>query len=289
MSEKVIADFVANFTTTTFEDPTPVRGRIVLSPKRLVVVSEDSRTTIPLASIFDITIGYVPSELDQFFQDTMTIAYDGNAQQEVVIVEASSEEVKRFKTLLFKAKLNGTKVTLKHPARIGGRITDNEFEPAKLKITEGAVEFHSGPSPFTIDLTQVSFFEKEAREIDGTSRSVLSVRHTKNGESMTSEFAAGSERKMNILGRYLRLEYTELAKEAEQLDVSDEQMETMVAIYSGGDTSNLPGLLGEDSSYVTMILNSLHDAGLVVETSDGLSLTTQGRMLVSDRIENVNA
>ncbi|USZ68121.1 hypothetical protein NGM10_15495 [Halorussus salilacus] len=283
MSEKVIADFVARFSLDTFDSPEPVRGRIVLSRKRLVLATADSKTTLPLSAIFDINVGQVPAELESFFQDTITIAYeDGNARRSAVI-EAGSEEVSRFKTVLFKAQLSGSEARVKHPARVGGRVTDETFRPAKLRIEPGEVRF-VGTETVTVDLASVTYFQRETREVG----SVVAVRHTDEGQSVTSEFALATDRKLNLLGRYLRLEYSELAQQVENVDASEAEMEALVAIYSGGQSGDLAGMLGVDSSRVTMLLNDLREKGLIDEGARGLALTAQGKLLVSDRIETVN-
>jgi helix-turn-helix protein len=283
MSEKIIADFVAHFSLDTFDSPEPVTGRVVLSQRRLVLATTDSKTTIALSSIFDVNVGHVPGELEGFFQDTVTIAYrDGNTRR-VAVLKAGSEDVSRFKTVLFKAELNGTDARVKHPARVGGRVTDSSFRPAKLKIAPGEVRF-PGADPVTVELANVTYFQREERE----GKSVVVVRHAREGQSVTSEFTVGSDRKLNLLGRYLRLEYSELAEEVEDVDTSEEEMEALVAIYSGGTSANLAGMMGIDSSRVTMLLNDLREKGLIDEGEKGLSLTAQGQLLVSDRIESVN-
>ncbi|NHN59165.1 MULTISPECIES: CheF family chemotaxis protein [Halorussus] len=283
MSEKVIADFVARFSLDSFDSPEPVKGRIVLSQKRLVLATDESKTTVPLAAIFDVNVGHVPGEMEAFFQDTITIAYREGDRRRTAVVEAGSEEVSRFKTVLFKAELNGTAARVKHPARVGGRVTDSSFRRAKLKIRPGAVRF-AGDDPVTVNLANVTYFQKEDR--DGGA--VLVVRHADQGQSVTSEFALESDRKLNLLGRYLRLEYSELAKEVEDVTTSEDEMEALVAIYSGARSGDLAGTLGVDSSRVTMLLNDLREKGLVDEGQKGLSLTAQGQLLVSDRIETVN-
>jgi len=283
MSEKVIADFVARFSLDSFDSPEPVKGRIVLSRKRLVLATTDSKTTVPLSSLFDINVGHVPGELESFFQDTITIAYREDDRRRVAVVEAGSEEVARFKTVLFKAALSGTKAKVKHPARVGGRVTGANFRAAKLKIRPGEVQFACSDS-VTVDLDNVTHFQKAKRDVGP----VLVVRHAEEGQSVTSEFGVESDRKLNLLGRYLRLEYSELAQDAEEIDTSEDEMEALVAIYSGARSGDLAGTLGVDSSRVTMILNDLREKGLVDEGEKGLSLTARGQLVVSDRIESVN-
>jgi helix-turn-helix protein len=283
MSEKVIADFVARFSLDTFDSPEPVKGRIVLSRKRLVLATTDSKSTIPLSDLFDINVGQVPGELESFFQDTITIAYRDKDRRRVAVVEAGSEEVSRFKTVLFKAVLNGTKAQVKHPARVGGRVTGSSFQSAKLKIEQGEVQF-AGSNSMTVNLANVTHFQKAKRDIGP----VLVVRHAEEGQSVTSEFGIDSDRKLNLLGRYLRLEYSELAQEAEDVSTSEDEMEALVAIYSGARSGDLAGTLGVDSSRVTMLLNDLQEKDLIDEGKKGLSLTARGQLLVSDRIESVN-
>jgi helix-turn-helix protein len=283
MSEKVIADFVARFTLDTFDSPDPVKGRVVLSQRRLVLATADSKTTVPLTAIFDVNVGHVPNELEGFFQDTITIAYRDDDARRVAVLEAGTEEVSRFKTVLFKAELNGTEARVKHPARVGGRVTDSSFQQAKLEIEPGTVRF-AAADPLSVELANVTYFQREER--DGGP--VVAVRHADEGQSVTSEFTVASERKLNLLGRYLRLEYSELAQAVEDVDTSEAEIEALVAIYSGGTSADLAGMLGVDSSRVAMLLTDLREKGLVDEGEKGLSLTAQGQLLVSDRIESVN-
>ena len=287
MTESVVADFVARLVIDAFEDGTPDRGRIVLSRKGLALVRPDERTTVPLSAVFDVNVGYAPQHLAEFFNDTVTVAYERDGSRHAAIIEGGTEEVRRFTTLLFKAKLNGTAVRVKHPARVGGRVTDEPFRSASLGIGRGSVRFRDTDRPFTVDLSTVTHFEKETREVGGSSRPILSIRHLSDGRSVTSEFAVPTERDLNLFGRYLQLEYADLVEEAAGIEVSEEEMEALVAVYSGGGSA-IAGVLGADANYVDMLVDSLGEKGLIVEGSDGVSLSTQGRMLVSDRIEDVN-
>ncbi|WP_327052578.1 CheF family chemotaxis protein [Halomicrococcus gelatinilyticus] len=288
MSETVIADFVARYSLDTTARSEPVQGRVVLSQKRLVLASEESKTTVPLSSVFDVTLGHVPDELESFFQDTLTVAYERDDGRHTVVIEADNDSVGRFKTLLFKAILSGTPVKVKHPARQGGRIMNNAYETGKIRIQPGEVEFRQISTPFAVDLSAVTYFQKQRREVNGTERTVVAIRHATEGQTVTSEFFVASQRKLNLLGRYFRLEYSEIAKEAERVDASEQEMEALVAIYSGGTSGNLAGMLGIDAGSAAMLLTDLEEKGLVNEGDGGLSLTSAGKMLVSDRIEKVN-
>ncbi|WP_049970239.1 CheF family chemotaxis protein [Haladaptatus cibarius] len=289
MSETVIADFVARFSLDTRETAEPIKGRIILSQKRLVLATSESKTTVPITAVFDVSVGHVPGDLEEFFQDTITVAYEGDDRRNTVVIEAQSDDhVARFKVLLFKAMLSGTPVMVKHPARVGGRVTGNEFQSGKLRIQPGKVEFLGVSRPFVVDLSGVTYFQKQDRDVGGTKRTVVAIRHTTDGQTMTSEFAVADDRKLNLLGRYLRLEYGEISQQAERINVTEQEMEALVAIYSGASSGNLAGTLGIDAGSAAMVLTEIEKKELVEEGSGGLSLTPPAKMIVSDRIEKVN-
>lgn len=288
MSETVIADFVARFVTDETRGE-PIEGRVVLSQRRLVLATGSGKTTVPLESIFDVSVGYVPPNLEEFFQDTITLAYRQGDSRSVVVVEAGSEEVARFKTVLFKALLNGTKVRVNHPARIGGRVTDGGYRTATLAVRPETIAFVETDESFEIELATVTHFERIERDVGAETRPVISVRHASEGRAVTTEIAIRSDRKMNVLGRYVRLEYSEIRSELSKIEVSEQEIETLVAIYTHGDVTSAAKMLGADSSAVTMLLSDLREKELLVENEEGLGLTARGRLVVSKRIEDVNA
>jgi helix-turn-helix protein len=291
MSESAIADFVAKFNSDRMGSTEPVRGRVLLSQKRLVLaIDDDDKLTIPLPAIFDVAVGHVPDELDGFFHSTVTVAFEQRDRQFVAVVEAPDEKIQKFSTLLFKAILNGTDVTVKHPARIGGRVTDAGFAPAKLFLKPRSVRFKNDGGTIPIRLSTVTAFGRSNREIAGATRPVLEVRHMPQGTAMLTMAATSSSRKMSILGRYLRLEYADLMSELEDIEVSDDEKEILVAIYSGAGTEgiSLPEIVDKDPPKLTLMLNRLEDDELVVDSPDGAKLTPKGQVLVNRHLEDVN-
>jgi len=289
MSESVIADFVASFNSEVSSRPEPVKGRILLSEKRLVLAADEGKVTIPLSSVFDVAVGHVPKGLGEFFSSTVTVAFDRHGDRLVAAVEADDDKIEKFTTVLFKAILNGTDMTVKHPARVGGRVTGEEFAAAKLFLRPGTVRFTRQDGQVDVRLATVSGFDRLTREISGTDQAVLAVRHMPNGKAMTTLAATDSARKMSILGRYLRLEYSDLMSELEDVALSEEQIRTLVAIYSTGPAISLPAVLDMESSQVTMVLNDLQSDELVVDSEEGPQLTPKGRVVVSNHLEDVNA
>jgi helix-turn-helix protein len=292
MSEPVIADFVAEFNASTVDRGEPKKGRIVLSRKRLVLATraaDGGRVTVPLSNIFDVAVGHVPPDLGNFFESTVTVAFRRDDTRHVAAVEADDEKITKFSTVLFKALLNGTAMTVKHPARIGGRVTGESFHPARLSLEPQAVRFNGSDSSFTIDLSTVTDFEQTKRGIQGRTRQTLSIRHMQNGQAATSLLATDSSREMSLLGRYLRLEYSEIVEDLDDVELTEDETELLVAVYSTGDGVSLANVLDADPSRVTMLLNDLEADGLITTGDGGTELTPKGRIVVSGRLESVNA
>jgi helix-turn-helix protein len=292
MSESVIADFVATFNSESSARGEPIKGRILLSQKRLVLATnDDNKVTIPLSSVFDIAVGNVPPELGDFFDATVTVAFERKGNRYVAAIEAGEEKIDKFSTVLFKAILNGADMTLKHPARLGGRVTDQEFVPAKLSLRPKRVQFTNSDTEISIALSTVTGFDRSTREIAGSQRPILEVRHMSGGQSAMTLVAPDSSRKMSVLGRYLRLEYSELMNELRDIEITDDEKEILVALYSGagGEGISLANIVGEEPQKVTMLLNSLQEDELVVDSADGTQLTPKGQVVVSNHLEDVNA
>jgi helix-turn-helix protein len=289
MSERVIADFVGRFFLTDMDREEPVRGRIVMSPKRLVLVGDDRKVTVPTAAMFDIAVGHVPPEMRSFFSDSVTVAYRTDEGRRMAVVEAESDTVDKFATVLFKTNLNGRTVTVEHPAERGGRVVDSTIRRATLAVDDGALAFAGPDVDFTIDLATVTEFEKETRTLAGERRPALSVRHVPRTTALLSVVALPSERVMNLLGRYLRLEYSDLVESLQDVTLSDGEVQVLVAIYSAGEGVDPIDVVAADASRTTMVLNGLREKGLVVDGDDGTALTPKGRVVVNSRLEEVNA
>jgi len=289
MSERVIADFVGQFFVTDMQREEPVRGRIVMSPKRLVLVGDDGKVTIPTSAMFDIAVGHVPPEMRSFFSDSITVAYRESGQRRMAVIEAESDTVDKFATVLFKAHLNGRTVTVQHPARRGGRVVDSPVTQARLSVDAGVLQFSGPDVEFVIDLATVTNFEKETRTLDGESRPALSVRHVPETTAIVSVVALPSERVMNLLGRYFRLEYSDIVEDLADVSLSDEEVQVLVGIYSAGEGVDPMEMVAADASQTTMVLNGLREKELVADGDTGTVLTPKGRVVVNSRLEEINS
>ncbi|WP_396612949.1 CheF family chemotaxis protein [Haloferax sp. S1W] len=296
--ESIVVDFVANFVAGGNASFEPVKGRVLMSERRLILATSEAKTNIPITSIFDIAVGQVPKEVEEFFDYTVMVGYTNGRHRRTTVIGGDRDTIEKFSLLLFRAALNGSRAMVRHPARVGGRVLDTERKPTGLHLDYEAVTFpdeggalSENGEPFHIDLASVIFFEVLERTVEDETRLVLSVQHVKDGQTVTSEISLRSRRKMNILGRYLRLVYHWIKSEVRNVEITEEGLEVLVGLYSTGEMAaqvDFSELLDVDQGVLDEELDKLHDENLIDDDSLPASLTPQGRFVVNEEIEDVN-
>ena len=288
MSEAVVADFVGQVVTPETDSEEPVSGRVLLSRRRLVIATDDDRTTVPLASVFDVAIGTVPGDLRAFFSDSVTVAYERGAARATALIEGDPADLDRFVTLLFTTLLADVMVTVRHPAAIGGRVVDGEDRPATISIAAGSITFDGRDRSTTVDLAAVVDYDRTTRTVDGTRRPAIVFQHIPERQTVTSVVTVLKPRSMTILGRYLRREYAAVLEDLDDVCLSPEALEILVSIHAAGGAAPLSAIVTGDASRTTMLLDDLREDGLVVDGETGPTLTRLGTMAVTSRLEQVN-
>lgn len=289
MEESVVADFVGRVHTPDVESDDPVRGRILLSQRRLVLATTDVRTTVPLSRVFDVVVGTVPGDLQSFFNDSVTVAYERGGTRSSAIVEGEPDDMDRFTRVLFKTLLRDVTVTVRHPAKVGGRVTEATDRTARVSLSPGSIAFHGTDEPFSVDLSTVIDYDRTDRTLAGKRRPALVFRHVPEHRTVTSIVTVPDGRTLNALGRYIRLEYEEVRAEVEALDPTEDELEVLVSIYSAGGEASVSQVVTGDATRTSMILESLRESGLVVDGEAGATLTRKGRMVVTAYLESVNS
>lgn len=287
MSESVVADFVATATTDGSDGLDGERSRILLSERRLVVATDAHRTVVDLDDVADVLVSRVPRDLGDFFDQTILVAYAEEDRRRTVVITGEHERIDRFGRYLYKATLRGPGALVGHPARRGGRIVDAPLRPARVEPTSDAVVFRTDADESRIDLETVTNVTKLSRTVDGQSRPVLSVRHGDEDGVVTTEVTHDSVQTLNVLARYLRLDFFRLEGDLSEISVDETETEALVALYAGGDTETLERVLDRDGDAVAELLSDLRQKDLVVD-GEGPRLTARGRVVVSRRIGRVD-
>ena len=293
--ESIVVDFVANFVAGGDAAFDPVKGRVLMSERRLVLATSNTKTTIPITSIYDIAVGQVPPEVEEFFDYTVMVGYVDGDYRRSTVIGGDRETIEKFSLLLFRATLNGSTALVTHPAKVGGRVMDTPKQKTGLHLDYESVAFPGSDvstteeGPFSIDLASVIFFEVMERSAnDGETRLVLSVQHVENGQTVTSEISMTSRRKMNILGRYLRLIYHWIKSDVRDVDVEEHELEVLVGLYSTAEEIDLASLLDVNESELDARLESLHEDDLITNEEPPVDLTPQGRFIVNEEFEDIN-
>ena len=289
MEESVVADFVGRVHAANLVSDEPATGRVLLSQRRLVLATDDGKETVPLSRVFDVVVGSVPGELRSFFNDSVTIAYERDGARRSALVEGEPDDMDKFVRLLFKTLLRNVTVTVRHPAKVGGRVTDATDHRASVSVSPGEIRFGNCPEPFTVDLSAVIDYERTDRTVGGKKRPALVFEHVVDDRTVTSITTVPNERALNILGRYIKIEYDEAMEELESFDPTEEQLEILVSIYSAGGEANIADVVTGDVTQTSMILDTLREERLVADGDSGTTLTRKGQMVVSTYLESVNA
>ena len=286
MSESVVADFPGWFYSHQVAGEPP-KGRIVLGKSQLVVAADDVRENIPTAEIFDVKLGDVPDELRPYFNDTVTVAYRDGDTRRVVAIEGEDKHIERFSTVLFKVLLNGTPTLLRHPARKGGRVTDVDPVKSKLSIEWEEIGFTTSDGRVSIDLDDVIGVDRSERDLGYGRHPVVNFRHLADNEAVMTEAGIESSRKTNLLGRYVRMRYSDVAEELAETTITDEEEEILVALYTAPEVS-LSKVVEFNPQRLTMVLRGLREKGLIADTNEETTLTMKGKVVAGNRIEQVN-
>lgn len=286
----VLADFVGELSVETSRFDESTTGRVLLSKTQLVLaISEDEKEQIQLDSIFDIRAGTTPQFVDGITGRPVTIAYHDGTDRVTAVVAGDDQTSAKFETVLFKAILNGTFVTLKHPSKVGGRVMDTDFQGSIMSLGANEVRFDVEEGPLVIALDSIVDFSREPRTVDDGERPVLVVTHAADGDVLETIAATDSQRKLSILGRFLRGPYEQLRRSLRKLTLSEAETEALTTIYStGGMDVSLPSVLGMEPERVRKLLHSLHEKSLVESNDGGPVLTAKGQIVVNEYLERIN-
>lgn len=291
-NESRVADFTGRISSQQAigDGPPPEPARVIMSDRRLVLAGDEGdKVIIPLANVVDIMGGKVPAEYRDLFEATITVAYRSADDGQIYswLIESNQETIEKFRTVLFKTLLNGTTARLRHPARVGGRVTDSDPRKAKINVKPQLLRFATPNDFVTIDLTTVIDFSRRDDGDDSTPPSLL-VRYTNDGHPASSVIRVPSGRELSLVGRFLRIEYRQLLEEIGDISLTNHHKRLLVAIYTtGGDidyTSVIPG----EAARTTNLMADLSQKGLIDETPSGAELTSHGQVAVANCIEDVN-
>lgn len=283
--EKIVADFMAKSAISLekgerrkIEDFE--KSRIILSTKRLLVATPSDKLVVPLNKIFDVRKIDVPDDLKDMLEDSMKIAFVRDGSPNVVVIKSSGDKLAKFFYLLMKLLLGGNAVIYKHPAIKGGVVLNTRWKNGKLGIARGAILLDKS----AIKLSTVRDIKKEMRTINSKKVEILNVRLMENGEAIVSYIHIPEKRVLNLLGRYVGLEFADILRKVEKAKLSKMEKQVLQAIYSGVSIEDLPAIFGLEAADVQRVVLGLEQKEMIKNGK----LTIYGEVAVSRYLEDVN-
>ncbi|MFP4530463.1 MAG: CheF family chemotaxis protein [Halodesulfurarchaeum sp.] len=256
-------------------------GRIILSNKRIILVSNDGKRTLPLSKITSLSGRYDVNQTVAKVSDYVSIRL---ANESVILLSVGSD-TESFEFKLFGAMLDQQKVQVKHPAVEGGVIQDTSYEQARVKVSDEDRELNvalSSGSFVPIDLDDVGGVESGKQNVKGTSRPILKVEHAQDGTSVQTYFA-GESHAMAVLESLFK---RGVEQSQGSVDLSETEKRVLMGLYSGVSPFEIPDFLGMDVDEVEEIFERLIELDILeeVRTRREVTMKTRGRNIASEVI-----
>lgn len=282
MSQATVAEFTAHGVVESHQSGEPFTGRFRLDRSSLTVRLDESTIRVDLSSIFDVQLGDPPLAVNDVFTGlTATIAYTHGFGHEVLFVGGTDDTMERFGHLLFKVLLNKTEAMARHPVSVDGHRTGTTPERGSIRIGTGSVEVRDIEMPVEISLDGVIDFTKTQRTLMGEERDIIVIEHIQNQARIVTELSITSPRRLYLLGRYLRLEYSKVRRELAAIDLSESGVDLLERIVEQGGEAPVKSLLGPHSDRSLELLNRLVDLGILAEATGSVHLTAKGWVLTT--------
>ncbi len=260
-----------------------IAGRILLSNKRLVLVSNHGKRTIPLSNI--ATIRGREHANKPLAQVSNYLSLQVGADVTLI----SPQEHQPFEQALYSAVLNQTVIAAKHPAVKGGVVQETGWEKGRLTLefeeqTEsGTVALAIATGQFVeIEIDDVGTVTENTAEVFGEERVLIEVEHTVDATAVETHIS-GPQRKVNILASLLRKGEQQNTTD---IELSNAEAEVLMALYSGVSPFQIPSFTGMDVEAVEAIYEDLIDAGILEKkrVRREVQLKARGRHVASEAI-----
>ena len=260
-------------------------GRILLSNKRIVLAGTSGKRTFPLSKIEQVGGRFDVNQRVATVADYIALQFD-DGEDVILVAPAEFEE---FEMDLYDALLSSTKFLVRHPAVEGGVVQNTEWERAKMQVETEAVNIATVAGTFVgIQLDDIGDIEMGRRTVREERREVIEVEHSDDDGTSVQTYISGPERAVGILKSLLRIgeEQTETA-----LDLSRQDKQVLMALYSGVSPFDIPAFLGIDVDEVEELFVRLidHDVLDEVRIRHEVELNARGRSIAADAIDEQGA
>lgn len=254
-------------------------GRLILSNKRLVLVSSEGKRTIALSEITAITGRDNVNKAIAKVSGYLSLQIGGD------VTLISPQNIETFESKLYSALLDQTVVLVKHPAVEGGVVRDTEWEKGRMKIDDDSVNLALTSGSFVeLEVDDVGSAELQTKTVMGKQRRVVEVEHTIEGTSVETH-VSGTKSDVSVLASYVRR-----GEQANDIDVelTKAENEVLMALYTGVSPFQIPDFVGMDIDQVEEIYEQLVDYGILepVRTRRDVQLEARGRSIAGEAVSD---
>lgn len=254
-------------------------GRLILSNKRLVLVGNAGKRTIPLSRIEGLGGRHDANQAVTRVSAYLSIHYDND------VVLVSAREHDEFELDIYRALLDQRVVLARHPAVAGGVVQDTEWEKARVKVAENALNLALQSGKFVeLDLDDIGSVTTAERTVTDEKRVVLEAEHTE-GETSVQTHLTGTESQSRFMESFL--EKGE-ARNKGDIDLGERDQEVLMALYSGVSPFEIPNFLGMEIDDVEEIFERLIELEVVEEVRKRreVTLRPRGRNIASESMND---
>ncbi|SFR43836.1 CheF family chemotaxis protein [Halogeometricum limi] len=288
--EKKVADTSGRFLQVKrggrkLNDANWTNGRILLSNQRLILAGTGGKRTFPLSSIQQLGGRFDVNQRIATVSDYLALQYDDG--ENVVLV--APKDFEEFELELYGALLNSVRFLVRHPAVEGGVVQNTEWEGARMKVEDEAVSIATVSGSFVhVRLDDIGDIEMGRRTVREEPREVIEVEHSNDEGTSLQTYISGPERPVSILKSLLRIgeEQSETA-----LELSKQDKQVLMALYSGVSPFDIPAFLGIDVDDVEELFVRLIDHHVLdeVRIRHEVELNARGRSIAADAIDDQGA
>ena len=260
-------------------------GRILLSNRRIVLAGTGGKRTFALSTIDRVGGRFDVNQRVATVSDYLALQFDDG--ENVILVAPGDYEA--FEMDLYDALLSSTKFLIRHPAVEGGVVRNTEWEPGRVKAGTDAVSVATVSGTFVeIQLDDIGDTDMGRRTVREEQREVIAVEHSDDDGTSVETYVSGPERAVSILRSLLEIgdEQTETS-----LDLSQQDKQVLMALYSGVSPFDIPSFLGIDVDQVEELFVRLIDHEVLdeVRVRHEVELNARGRSIAADAIDEQGA
>ena len=279
--EYKVADTRAKFAQAVkagrkLNDVSWTNGRVILSNKRLVLVSNGGKRTLALSNVDGIGGRYDANQEIQRVSNYVSLRIDDDA----FLVAAEDHE--EFRTDLYRAFLDRTVIRARHPAIRGGVVQDTEWEQARLKVEADGVSVAQQSGAFVrLELDDIGTLEETERTVMEEKAPVIEAEHTDDEGTSVQTYLSGDPWLVAVIKSYLGQGRDQ---NRGAVELSESEREVLMALYSGVSSFEVPNFLGMDVDRVEEIFERLIEVDVLeeVRTRREVSLEPRGRNIASE-------